>query len=103
MVEIKFAVTSQPRSQYRVLCRGPGRTEPYKVEVNESYRMKGGTQKILKGTCHQESRAEPKGIDGGQIFMWMTENNLTDTDRRPLSEIVFKELPCTERYAGWCE
>jgi group II intron reverse transcriptase/maturase len=43
--------------------------------------MKGGKQKISKDTCHQESRAEPKGIDGGQTFMWITENKLTNTDR----------------------
>lgn len=43
--------------------------------------MKGGKQKISQDTCHQESRAEPEGIDGGQTFMWMTENKLTNTDR----------------------
>ena len=24
---------------------------------------------------------EPKGTDGGQTFIWITENNLTNTDR----------------------
>jgi group II intron reverse transcriptase/maturase len=43
--------------------------------------MKGRVQKISKDTCHHESRAEPEGIDGGQTFIWMTENNLTNTDR----------------------
>jgi group II intron reverse transcriptase/maturase len=43
--------------------------------------MKGGKQKISQDTCHQESRAEPKGTDGGQTFIWITENNLTNTDR----------------------
>jgi group II intron reverse transcriptase/maturase len=43
--------------------------------------MKGGKQKISKDTCHHESRAEPEGSNGGQTFMWMTENNLTNTNR----------------------
>ena len=43
--------------------------------------MKGREQKISQDTCHQESRAEPEGTDGGQTFMWITENNLTNTDR----------------------
>jgi group II intron reverse transcriptase/maturase len=43
--------------------------------------MKRGKQKISKDSCHHESRAEPKGSDGGQTFMWITENNLTNTDR----------------------
>jgi group II intron reverse transcriptase/maturase len=43
--------------------------------------MKGGKQKISQDTCHQESRAEPEGTDGGQTFIWMTENNLTNTNR----------------------
>jgi len=43
--------------------------------------MKGGKQKISQDTCHHESRAEPEGSDGGQTFMWITENKLTHTDR----------------------
>jgi len=43
--------------------------------------MKGGKQKISQDTCHHESRAEPEGSDGGQTFMWITENNLTNTNR----------------------
>ena len=43
--------------------------------------MKGREQKISQDTYHQESRAEPEGTDGGQTFMWITENNLTNTDR----------------------
>ncbi len=43
--------------------------------------MKGGKQKISKDTCLQNSRAEPEGYAGGQTFIWMTENNLTNTDR----------------------
>ena len=43
--------------------------------------MKGGKQKISKDTCLQKSRAEPEGYAGGQTFIWMTENNLTDTDK----------------------
>jgi RNA-directed DNA polymerase len=43
--------------------------------------MKGRAQKISKDTCHQKSRAESEGTDGGQTFIWMTENNLTNTDK----------------------
>ncbi len=43
--------------------------------------MKGGKQKISKDTCLQNSRTEPEGYAGGQTFIWMTENNLTNTDR----------------------
>ncbi len=43
--------------------------------------MKGRKQKISKDTCLQKSRAEPEGYAGGQTFMWITENNLTNTDK----------------------
>jgi group II intron reverse transcriptase/maturase len=43
--------------------------------------MKGGKQKISKDTCLQNSRAEPEGYAGGQTFMWITENNLTNADK----------------------
>ena len=43
--------------------------------------MKGGKQKISQDTCLQNSRAEPEGYAGGQTFMWITENKLTNTDR----------------------
>ena len=43
--------------------------------------MKGRKQKISKDTCLQNSRAEPEGYAGGQTFMWITENNLTNTDK----------------------
>jgi RNA-directed DNA polymerase len=43
--------------------------------------MKGGKQKISKDTCLQKNRAEPEGYAGGQTFIWITENNLTDTNR----------------------
>jgi len=51
------------------------------VRVNESYQMKGGKQKISKDTCLQNSRAEPEGYAGGQTFIWITENNLTNADK----------------------
>lgn len=51
------------------------------MRVNESYRMKGGKQKISQDTCQQKSRAEPEGYAGGQTFIWMTENNLTNADK----------------------
>ncbi|MGB5750626.1 MAG: group II intron reverse transcriptase/maturase, partial [Desulfobacterales bacterium] len=43
--------------------------------------MKGRKQKISQDTCLQNSRAEPEGYAGGQTFIWITENNLTNTDR----------------------
>jgi group II intron reverse transcriptase/maturase len=43
--------------------------------------MKGGKQKISQDTCLQESRAEPEGYAGGQTFIWMTENNLTNANK----------------------
>jgi RNA-directed DNA polymerase len=43
--------------------------------------MKGGKQKISKDTCLQKNRAEHEGYAGGQTFIWITENNLTDTNR----------------------
>jgi len=43
--------------------------------------MKGGKQKISQDTWLQNSRAEPEGYAGGQTFIWMTENNLTNTNR----------------------
>jgi RNA-directed DNA polymerase len=43
--------------------------------------MKGGKQKISQDTCLQNSRAEPEGYAGGQTFIWITENNLTNTNR----------------------
>jgi RNA-directed DNA polymerase len=43
--------------------------------------MKGGKQKISQDTCLQESRAESEGYAGGQTFIWMTENNLTNANK----------------------
>jgi len=43
--------------------------------------MKGGKQKISKDTCLQNNRAEPESYAGGQTFMWIIENNLTNTDK----------------------
>ncbi len=43
--------------------------------------MKGRAQKIAQDTCLQKSRAEPEGYAGGQTFIWMTENNLTNADK----------------------
>jgi len=43
--------------------------------------MKGGKQKISQDTCLQNSRAEPEGYAGGQTFIWITENNLTNADK----------------------
>jgi RNA-directed DNA polymerase len=43
--------------------------------------MKGRKQKISQDTCLQNNRAEPEGYAGGQTFIWIAENNLTNTDR----------------------
>lgn len=43
--------------------------------------MKGRKQKISQDTCLQNSRAEPEGYAGGQTYIWITENNLTNTDK----------------------
>ena len=43
--------------------------------------MKGREQKISQDTYLQNSRAEPEGYAGGQTSIWITENNLTNTDR----------------------
>ena len=43
--------------------------------------MKGRKQKISQDTCLQNGRAEPEGCAGGQTFIWMTENNLTNTNK----------------------
>ena len=54
--------------------------------------MKGGKQKISKDTCLQNSRAEPEGYAGGQTYIWITENNLTNADQPKyglLEQILF--------------
>ncbi|WP_026811758.1 group II intron reverse transcriptase/maturase [Arenibacter latericius] len=45
--------------------------------------MEGRTQKIFdeSKTSKQKNRTEPEGYVGGQTFMWITENNLTDTNQ----------------------
>uniref|UniRef100_F4C407 RNA-directed DNA polymerase n=1 Tax=Sphingobacterium sp. (strain 21) TaxID=743722 RepID=F4C407_SPHS2 len=44
--------------------------------------MKGRKQKIsIKETCPQKNRTASEGYVGGQTFIWITENNLTDTNR----------------------
>lgn len=40
--------------------------------------MKGRKQKISQDTWLQNDRAEPESYAGGQTFMWITENNLTN-------------------------
>jgi len=42
--------------------------------------MKGRKQKISQDTCQQEDRAEPKEKVGGQTFIWITENNITNAE-----------------------
>ena len=43
--------------------------------------MKRRKQKISQDTCLQNNRAEPESYAGGQTFIRITENNLTDADK----------------------
>ena len=43
--------------------------------------MKGGKQKKSKATYLQIARAAPEWYAGGQTFMWITENNITNVDQ----------------------
>jgi RNA-directed DNA polymerase len=44
--------------------------------------MKEGKQKIFETkTCPQKNRTESERYAGGQTFIWITENNLTDTNQ----------------------
>ena len=43
--------------------------------------MKGREQKISEDTCLQRDRAEPEGYAGGQTFLWITENNITNANQ----------------------
>ena len=43
--------------------------------------MKGRKQKISKETCQQIDRAELEGYAGGQTYIWITENNITNADQ----------------------
>jgi hypothetical protein len=44
--------------------------------------MKEREQKnSIKGTCPQKNRTESEGYAGGQTYIGITENNLTDTDQ----------------------
>jgi group II intron reverse transcriptase/maturase len=43
--------------------------------------MKGRAQKMSKDTWLQNTRAEPEGYVGGQTYIWITENNLTNADK----------------------
>jgi hypothetical protein len=65
--------------------------------------MKGRKQKISgKETWPQKNRTASQGYVGGQTFMWITENNLTDDNPLYKLESKLKEPPCTEQYARWC-
>ena len=43
--------------------------------------MKGRKQKKSKDTCLQIDRAEPEWYAGGQTYIWITENNITNADQ----------------------
>ena len=63
--------------------------------------MNGRMQKIPKeGTCPQKNRTASEGYVGGQTFLWITENNLTDTDRSEngLLEIIVSPSNLNKAY-----
>jgi RNA-directed DNA polymerase len=43
--------------------------------------MKERMQKISQDTCRRKDRAEPEGYVGGQTYIRITENNITNVDR----------------------
>jgi hypothetical protein len=43
--------------------------------------MKGRKQKKSEDTWLQRDRAEPERYAGGQTYIWITENNLTNADQ----------------------
>jgi group II intron reverse transcriptase/maturase len=43
--------------------------------------MKGRKQKKSEDTCQQRDRAELEGYVGGQTYIWITENNITNADQ----------------------
>lgn len=61
--------------------------------VNECYQVKGRKQKISKDTWLQNDRAVPDDYAGGQTFMWITENNLTDNDQLGYGLLEFMLSP----------
>jgi group II intron reverse transcriptase/maturase len=56
--------------------------------------MKGRKQKIFEEkTCPQKNRTESEGYVGGQTFMQITENNLTDNNKRVYGMLEFILAP----------
>ena len=56
--------------------------------------MKGRKQKIsVKETCSQKNRTESEGYAGGQTFMWITENNLTENNQSGYGLLEFIVSP----------
>ena len=52
--------------------------------------MKGRKQKISnKETYPQKNRKESEGYVGGQTFMWITENNLTENNQLGYGQLKF--------------
>lgn len=63
--------------------------------------MSGRTQKISKQeTCPQKNRTASEGYVGGQTFLWITENNLTDTNQleNGLLELIVSPSNLTKAY-----
>lgn len=62
--------------------------------MNECYQMKGRKQKISsKETCPQKNRTASEDYVGGQTFMWITENNLTENNRLGYGLLEFMLSP----------
>lgn len=62
--------------------------------------MKGRKQKISQDTWLQNDRAVPDSYAGGQTFMWITENNLTNNDQLGygLLEFILSPTNLNEAY-----
>ena len=61
--------------------------------------MKGRKQKISQDTWLQKDRAEPEEYAGGQTFMWITENNLTNNQSEyGLLEMILSPSNLNEAY-----
>lgn len=61
--------------------------------------MKGRKRKITKEvTCLQTDRAESEGYAGGQTFMWITENNITNDHQQGLLEQILSAPNLNKAY-----
>lgn len=69
-----------------------------KWAVNECYRMKDRKQKISQDTYLQNNRTASESYVGGQTFIRITENNLTDNKDHGLLEMILSPSNLNEAY-----